>query len=344
MKKRITYPKVNNDVLTIGVTAPSSGLGEKALINRLELLTKQHAQRGIKVIEGKCLREDNIFVSGTSLDRADDFMTMWNDPRIDLIHPPWGGEFLIDILEHIDFDSLAISPTWLQGYSDISTLLFAITSVTGIATAHGTNFMDSIDGQDLLTSRSREYLSLEIEGAFKQDSGLSWQEEFVPFRENISTKFNLTKDTKWKILSSHTIEFEGRIIGGCIDVISELCGTKFGDLLLFKETYTLNDGLILYFENSEQSPKNLYRILMKFKLAGWLENLNGVIFGRNNGPEDRVFPYEDCIKKVFKDVAYPVILDADIGHCPPQMTIINGAFAKVTVTNGSATLIQTLRP
>jgi len=64
---------------------------------------------------------------------------MKNDD-IHIIIPPWGGELLIETLEFIDFEN--IQTKWILGYSDISLLLLAITLKTGIATAHGTNFID----------------------------------------------------------------------------------------------------------------------------------------------------------------------------------------------------------
>lgn len=47
---------------------------------------------------------------------------------------------MIEILDFVDFD--ALQPKWIVGYSDISTLLLAVTLKTGIATAHGTNLID----------------------------------------------------------------------------------------------------------------------------------------------------------------------------------------------------------
>ena len=47
---------------------------------------------------------------------------------------------MIEILDSVDFD--ALQPKWIVGYSDISTLLLAVTLKTGIATAHGTNLID----------------------------------------------------------------------------------------------------------------------------------------------------------------------------------------------------------
>ena len=65
---------------------------------------------------------------------------MIEDKNIDIIIPPWGGELLIEILEYLDFTKWKAK--WVLGYSDTSVLLLAATLNTGIATAHGTNFVD----------------------------------------------------------------------------------------------------------------------------------------------------------------------------------------------------------
>ncbi len=341
---QIIYPKTVDEKLVIGITAPSSGLGVDYLRDRFELVKKQHIEQGVDVIAGNCLMSNQEFVSGSAKDRIHDFIKMWNNPQVNLIHPPWGGEHLIDMLELIDFDKLKESPTWVQGYSDTSTLLFAITTKTGIATAHGTNFMDFISGQDKLTAESRDYLKLKKGDIFVQNSSDKWQKQFVNFKDNLNATYNLTENTEWKLLNSanHKIEIKGRIIGGCLDTISEICNTPYGNLHHFRDQYCNNDGLILYLENCEQNPIQLYRILYKFKYSGWFDNLNSLIFGRNSGPENDHFSYLSCLKKVFKDVSYPIIYDADIGHKPPQMTIINGSLANLTIEDGNAVLKQRL--
>ena len=70
--------------------------------------------------------------------------------------------------------------------------------------------------------------------------------------------------------------------------------------------------------------------------AGWFKTVKGFIFGRplNGEPMmnldhiSAVLPYTVSRYKV------PVILDADIGHIPPAMPIINGALSHVTYNDG----------
>ncbi|MGB0452654.1 MAG: LD-carboxypeptidase [Bacteriovoracaceae bacterium] len=102
---KIIYPKSNSEK-HIGVTAPSSGLGNDVFNSRFNLVRDQHKENGFEVTEGECLREDNLSVNADSKARAEDFLRMWENPKISLIQPPWGGEFLIDILEHINFEEL----------------------------------------------------------------------------------------------------------------------------------------------------------------------------------------------------------------------------------------------
>ncbi|MDQ3734758.1 MAG: LD-carboxypeptidase [Actinomycetota bacterium] len=50
----------------------------------------------------------------------------------------------MEVLPYLDFDELASSEaTWLVGYSDLSTLMLALTTLTGIATVHSQNLMDT---------------------------------------------------------------------------------------------------------------------------------------------------------------------------------------------------------
>lgn len=71
-------------------------------------------------------------------------MRMLLDPKIKAVVPPWGGVTAIDILPHLDFEAIsAAEPTWIVGYPDISTLIAPLTLLTGNATIHGGNLMDT---------------------------------------------------------------------------------------------------------------------------------------------------------------------------------------------------------
>ena len=345
--KSITYPAEFSKNLGIGVTAPSSGLGNETFINRFEMVSEQLTQKGYLITEGICLRENSKHVSGSPLDRARDFLTLWENPNIGAIIPPWGGEVLIEILDGIDFEALVAGQAkWVLGYSDISTLLFAITVRTGIATAHGINFMDMIDAQtDSLSRQALEILQLEQGDSFSQHSSEKYQKEFVSFSDNIAATYNLAETTEWKSLTNDTpIKFSGRIIGGCLDVLVHLVGTPYGKIDHFKETFH-NDGVIIYLENCELSPCAMTRALHQMRLANWFDGINGIIIGRTQATaveEPNSLSHFEALSNCLKDLKVPVVYDADIGHMPPNMTLINGSFAELSLNEGKAILTQHL--
>ena len=74
------------------------------------------------------------------------------------------------------------------------------------------------------------------------------------------------------------------------------------------------------------------------RLTGWLDGPRAVIFGRSAARDTRSDAHEAVVRRVFDGLHVPVVLDADIGHLPPQWTMIEGASAKVDVEDGRGTL------
>lgn len=343
----IKYPNALKKNETIGVTAPSSGLGNETFIKRFELVTKHFNDRGYQIIEGKCLRKNNKATSASPKERQDDLLNLWANPAVKAIIPPWGGQTLIEILPTLDFEKLEQSdPKWILGYSDTSTLLFAITTKTGIATAHGINFMDLIGTQnDSLSAKTLDILNSTQGDEIRQVSSDKFQKQFINFSDCLEANFNLTEPTQWKSLNfSGNKKFSGRLIGGCIDTICYLVGTPFGNLENFKQICG-NDGHIFYLENCHLHPYALTRALWQMRSAGWFEGASGILLGRNNAEietKTTELNYLECISNCLGDLGIPVVYEADIGHKPPNMTLINGAKAVVEFTNDKTVLTQSL--
>lgn len=348
MPQKITFPSSFSRSQIIGVTAPSSGLSAPAHKARLDLIISQMNKRGIKVIEGKCLRNDVKHVSGSAQERADDFLDLWNNNEVSAIVPPWGGELLIEILERIDFERLAKSsnPKWVLGYSDTATLLFPLTLMTGIASAHGSNLMDLIENQVFgVTEAYLKYLSTPPGGSFSQTSFPKFQTQWTKYEENLEAKFNVEHDVRWKSLKNNKQEsMRGRLIGGCLDTLIHLIGTPYGDLPQFIREFK-NDGTILYFENCELSPVSVARSLIQMKYAGWFKNINGLLIGRSAaaiGNNPNSLQYVEALHSVLGGFDFPILFDVDIGHQPPQLLLINGAKAEIDFADDAAKIVQTL--
>ncbi|WP_339168463.1 S66 peptidase family protein [Paenibacillus sp. FSL H7-0943] len=333
----IRYPFLKKNA-TIGVTAPSSGVG----IQNAELLTLTSSRlksQGFNVIIGETAWKQDKAKSAPANVRGHEFNEMIKDDGIDVLIPPWGGELLIEALEFIDFD--ALQDKWIVGYSDISVLLLAVTLTTGLATAHGANLID-LRGEysDDTTALWHAVLETPVGESIVQHSSLKYQREW---QHDVPSPcvFHLTEETYWKSLTTDDVTMKGRLLGGCIDVIRHLIGTPYGKLQHFQQEMIHDEPIVWYLENCELNTADLRRSLVQMKLAGWFENCSGIMFGRSpaNRPVDN-YTAEDIYAELFEELKVPIVYDIDCGHVPPQVTFINGAYAEIEVADGVGTVKQ----
>ena len=100
----------------------------------------------------------------------------------------------------------------------------------------------------------------------------------------------------------------------------------------FVEKYK-EDGFIWYFDIFALTAEDTYRALWQMNEAGWFSNVRGIILGRVRFPNTMVdMTYQEAVERLFPDL--PLIMEADIGHVKPSMTIINGAIGHVRALNG----------
>jgi muramoyltetrapeptide carboxypeptidase len=334
---------------TIGVTAPSAGVAP-GLEERLQFCLQTVRDFGYGVREGRCLRS-GLMVSAPARERADELMAMLLDESIRAVLPPWGGELLIDILPLLDFDALArAQPKWVIGYSDLTTFMFPYTLFTRTATLHGGSLMEApfhYPGEPIL--HWNDVITLPHDASFTQGATARYQVHGRDWGEHPRlTEANLTEPTRWKCLgheddANKDVTVEARLIGGCLDVIGRLIGTRYGDLNAFARECA-PEGLLLYLENADGNTAEFCRMLHQARLAGWFERANALLIGRSAGPQLREFTVRDALWNALGDVAQhiPVIYDMDIGHLPPQMLIVNGARGTLRFGSDGCSLTQTI--
>ena len=133
---------------------------------------------------------------------------------------------------------------------------------------------------------------------------------------------------------------EGRLLGGCLDCLINLAGTRYDKVKRFNREYE-KDGILWFLEACDLSPIGIRRAMWQLDHAGWFENAAGFIIGRPGcGTEPSMgMDAHQAVLEVLKPYHVPVILDCDIGHLPPQIPMITGALAKVE-TEGDRSHIE----
>ncbi|GAA5152148.1 LD-carboxypeptidase [Nocardioides marinquilinus] len=332
----IRYPALLQPGDTIGVTAPSAGV-EGAGVERIEFCVEWLRRAGYDVRVGECLVGGGV-TSAPVEDRAAELTAMLCDPDVRAVVPPWGGETAIDVLDRLDWDALAAAePTWVVGYSDISTLLLPITTRLGWATLHGDNLADTpiAPPAGLLP-----WLAVASSaGPHRQrDSGLV--ADWWRFAEDPhATEWKHVGTGRWSLHGAESLHVSGRLVGGCVETLCNLAGTPYGDVAAFGRAHA-DDGLVVFVEAAGDDAATICRNLHGLRLAGWFEHARAVLVGRTNAPPTDTLTQRDAVLDALGPTGLPLVLDVEIGHVPPHLPLVQGAVATVTVDGDVREIVQ----
>ncbi len=78
------------------------------------------------------------------------------------------------------------------------------------------------------------------------------------------------------------------------------------------------------------------------RLAGWFDEVVGVLIGRTTAPASVRFTQDDAVDSALAGLDLPVIRDVDCGHVPPHLVLLNGALAEITVDGPRTQIVQHL--
>ncbi|WP_129339766.1 S66 family peptidase [Cellulomonas endophytica] len=339
----IRYPRPVRPGDTIGVTAPSSGVADE-LRPRLDVALEHLAALGLRTRLGRCLDGTGV-VSAPARDRAAELDAFVRDPDVRAVVPPWGGEIAMDLLPWVDWDAWAQDPTWLVGFSDISTLLLPLTVLTGVATVHGQNLMDTpyrvpapmLPWTEVVTTPPGGVLVQGAARAYRAQGFDDWVSD-----PGVTVPTFDTPGEGWvRVDGPGDVDVQGRLIGGCLETVAHLAGTPFGDVPRFAREHA-PEGLVVYLESAGSDAYDVTRRLLGLRYAGWFEAASAVLLARTRGPELPGHTHRDAARTALGDLGVPVLTDVDCGHVPPHLALVNGALARVTHTPSVSRIEQHL--
>lgn len=335
------YPGFLKEKSIIGVTAPSDGKMDKLDLIRLDNAYSKLKELGFAVKETKSVRNS---VNGRSNDaavRAIELEELFSDKDISVIVSAGGGEFMMEILPYLHFDIVKNNSKWFCGFSDNTILGFLLPTMFDIASIYSYNV--SVFGMEKWHTSVNNYLEILKGNIVTQLSFDKFQGNYQDYSTGLES-FNLDSNVCWKsLIGDKEVNISGRFIGGCLDVLLTLVGTKYDYVDKFVNKYK-DDGIIWFLESCDLSSEQIIRGLWQLKEAGWFKYTKGFIFGRTITKKTYTnTSYEDAIGLSLEDFSVPVIIDADFGHTEPKMTIINGCYTKIVSRDGKGVLEQFLK-
>ena len=318
------YPDFIKKRETIGICALSAGIGKKLAEyeESIAVLNKE----GYNIKETASVRI-NSPRSNTGNKRAKELDELINDEDVKMIIEATGGDYQSETLPYINFENIRRHPKWIMGYSDPTNLLFPVTTGLDIATLYGFNGA-SYTKENKLDQLNNLNI---IKGKLVKQESFEKCQSFI----DIINDNEVYEDVYWK--SSGPVKQSGRCIGGCLDVITKLIGTKYDHISEFIERYK-DDGIIWYFDIFALSSLDTYLSLLQMEYAGYFKYAKAVIIGRIAFPrvDSKELDYKKAYKLALKKIPY--VYESDIGHTKPRITMINGAMMDLDVKDGKGSI------
>lgn len=335
------YPDFISAGDSIGFVAPSFGCATEPYVSAFKSALEFFKENNIGAVLGPNVYEaSGIGISNTPKLCGDELTQMYCDESNQLLLSCGGGELMCEILPYVDFEKIGhAKPKWFGGYSDNTNFTFLHTTINDVATIYAP--CAGAFGMKPLHPCMDDYYRL-ITGKLDSKPGAddryinffgypAWEKESLKSEDNPLATINATEASRvCAYPDGDSMNFSGRMIGGCMDVLVTLLGTRFDKVAEFNRRYK-DDGIIWFLESCDLNVFAIRRALWQMDNAGWFENAAGFVIGRPlvMGQSMMGLDQYDAVMGILGSKNVPVIMDADIGHVSPSMPVICGSMADV---------------
>ncbi|MCM1134529.1 MAG: LD-carboxypeptidase [Clostridium sp.] len=334
------YPEFLKENGVIGLVAPSFGCETEPYRTAFDNALKKWRAMGYKLDLGpNCYAGEGIGISNTPEKCGRELTEYYLSSQNQCLISCGGGELMCEILEHVDFEAIKkAAPKWYMGYSDNTNMTFLLATLCDTAAVYGPCAAafgmepwhpSVMDAMEILRGEKRTVKSYE-----------KWEKEGVedalaPYQCTEPLALKAWRPSGEEMEQAERVAMKGRLIGGCMDCLTTLLGTKFDRVKEFTEKYK-EDGFIWFLEACDLNVFGIRRAMWQMEQAGWFRYVKGFLIGRPlcNGQEMMGLNQYEAVLPTVRRHKVPVIMDADLGHLPPMMPLVTGSMAEIKMENG----------
>jgi len=292
---------------TVAITSPAGAIWDQALVDKFSGTLKS---LGFKVKLGQTLKEKYGYFAGKDELRAKELNDLFGDKEVKAIFSAKGGWGCARLLDKLDYDLIGKNPKIIMGFSDITSLLVAIYSKTGLVTFHGP-----------------------VGNSGWNDFSVDYIKRVLMKKECVQYAYpDIDNDKPYTLNPGKA---KGILVGGNLTVLSGIIGSEY-----------LPDwkNKILFLEEAKEEPYSIDRMLTQLQLAGVLKNISGFAFGKcaeclAEEPE-KAFLLKEVLEQHIKPLKIPAFYGAMIGHIENKYTIPLGVEAEIDAANGTIKLLE----
>lgn len=271
-------------------------------------------RHGFETKLGESCRSIYGYLAGGDSVRAADVNAFFWDPEVAGIVCLKGGYGTLRILDALDYDSIRQNPKVFVGYSDITGMHLALNRHCSLPTFHG-----PMGVSDTLL-QGDEFSTLSWLTALTSSAPLG--------------RFENPPDAAPMITLVGGVA-RGPMIGGNLSLVASTMGTPF-------EIDAQNK--ILFFEDIDERPYRVDRMLTQLRLAGKFDACAGIVLGDWNNcvPEEGTRSLD--LMEIFRDILVPTgkptMAGFQAGHCYPMITFPFGVEAVLDADSLSLEMVE----
>lgn len=326
------YPRFLEESGTIGFVAPAFGCTVEPYRTAFAHAKEKLQQMGYGIVLGpNVYAMEGIGISNTPQKCGEELNDAYCSKESDVLIACGGGELMCEVVPYMDFERMkSAQAKWYMGYSDNTNFAFLSATLMDTAAIYG----------PCAPAFGMEPWHASVQDAFDVLRGkknrifgyAKWEKESLKDEEHPLEPYNVTETTVRKGFPVQDTEVSGRLIGGCLDCLGNLVGTKFDEVAAFCERYR-EDGIIWFMEACDLNIWSIRRTIWQLKHAGWFRYVKAFLIGRPKcfGEEGFGLNQYNAVTDLLQEYEVPILMDLDIGHLPPMMPLVVGATAKVSL-------------
>jgi muramoyltetrapeptide carboxypeptidase len=274
---------------------------------RLEAGLAALRRLGFEPVLADNLASRHGFFAGGDAERLAAFHRLAADPDLRAIFFARGGHGLLRLMPGIDWDLLRRHPRAYVGYSDLTPFLLEIVRRLGFAAFHG----------PMVAADLARGLSVEEEASLLGALAGRYPAE-LPFTASLREGGNDNTS--------------GTLLGGCLSLLTAVLGTPYSPDL---------EGALVFWEDVNEAPYKVDRMLTHLSLSGNLASIKGMIVGHLGGGEEPGWDpagWPALVQESLSSFRWPLVWGLESGHFAPNRTLPVGLPARLEAGSGRLVL------
>ncbi len=290
----------------IAVVSPASPFA----VQEFEQGVAELRRLGFEPVYDESVFERSVYTSGPPEARAAAFVRAWSDPSVGALIAVRGGYGSVQLLPVLESWEPEHTPKLFIAYSDNTSLLSWLTTKRGVTALHGPM----------------------LEGRLAGGPGNYDEYSFMQLLQGRGDGLEMRPEGLETLRPG---EAAGPLYGGTMTQLAASLGTPFA--------FDPPEGCVLFFEDVNERPYRIDRLLMQLRLSGILARARALVFGEMRGCEEAggALKARDVISLATADFPGPVLIGFPSGHTTgPCWTLPLGVMVRVKAGAHASLIVE----